>query len=141
MQWWRQGGIRTVIDLIWLSPLLIDEDDGHQDDDLSHNAKEGPESSQATANTQVDLVGGCAKFIGSRADVVSDVTFDVQVIKGQNGLVRSTPDLIFVASAVDDWLRVMLKQQVSNKNTKTDVTNLHHFISQLKYHTHITCNI
>lgn len=101
MRWW-QGDIRTIIDLIRLSPLLIDEDDGHQDDDLSHNAKEGPESSQTTTDTQVDLVSNCAKFIGSRADVVSDVAFHVQIIDGQNGLVRGALDLILDAGAVGD---------------------------------------
>lgn len=110
MWWWKQQrGVRTVVDLIGLSPLLVDKDDGHQDDDLGHNAKEGPESSQATAHTQVNFVGGCAEFIGSRAHVVSNVVFDAQVIDGQNGLVRGALDLIFVACAIDDRLRVMFQ--------------------------------
>lgn len=105
----KKSGVRTIGDLIRLSPLLIDEDDGHQDDDLGHNAKEGPEGSQAAADTQVDLVGVCAKLIGSRARVVTNVVFDAQIINSQNSLVRGALDLIFVGSAIEDGLRVMLK--------------------------------
>lgn len=76
----------------------------------------------------MDLVTGCAKFIGPRADVVSDVLFDAQVINGQSGLVGGALDLIFVASAIDDGLRVMFKQQVSNANSTTGVAILHYFI-------------
>lgn len=110
--------VHTVIDLIWLSPLLIDEDDGHQDDDLSHNAQERPECSPTTAYTQVDLVSGCTEFTGSRTDVVSNVSFNVQVINRQSGLVWGAFDFIFVGSPVDDWLKVRFKQQVSIKNTE-----------------------
>lgn len=133
MWWRRQSKPRTVIDLIWLSPLLVDKDDGHQDDDLGHNTQEGPESSEAAADTQVDLVGGWAKFVGARADVVSHVSFDVQVINGESGIVRGAPDLVLVAGAVDDWLRVMLKQQVSEN--RCDHSGLCHFIIQVfRYH-------
>lgn len=38
----REHVWRTIIDLIGLSPLLVDEDDGHQYDDLSHDPQEGP---------------------------------------------------------------------------------------------------
>lgn len=107
--------VRTVINFIRLSPLLIDEDDCHKDDDLSHNTKEGPKSSQATADTQVDLVFVCAKFIGSRADVVCNILFDAQVIEGQGGLVRHALDLIFVTSAIGNRLRVMLEKQNREK--------------------------
>lgn len=131
--WWRrQSETRTVIDLIWLSPLLVDKDDGHQDDDLSHNTEEGPESSEAAADTQVDLIGVWAEFVVSRADVVSHVSFDVQVINGESGIVRGAPDLILVAGAVD-VLRVILKQQVS-KNRR-DHSGLCYFIIQVfRYH-------
>ena len=128
---WKKSGVRTVGDLIGLSPLLIDEDDGHQDDDLGHNAKERPEGSQAAADTQVDLVGVCAKLIGSRAGVVTNVVFDAQIINSQNSLVRGALDLIFVGSAIDDGLRVMLKWQVSNASC----------ILQLKYRKYITFNL
>lgn len=67
----------------------------------------------------MDLVADCAKFVGPRADVVSDVVFDAQVINGQSGLVGGALDLIFVASAVDDGLRVMFKHQVSNAKSNT----------------------
>lgn len=117
----------TVIDFIWLSPLFIDEDDGHQDDDLSHDAEEGPESSQAAADTQMDLIGSCAEFIGTRADVVSNVTFNAKVIDYHSGLVGGGLDLIFVSGAIDDWLKnnVKKKKQVRNK----DMTILHNFTS------------
>ncbi len=115
---WGQRGVHTVIDLIRPSPLFVDEYDCHQDDDLGNNAKKGPQSSQATADTQVDLVAHCAEFVGPRADVISDVTFDAQVINGQSGLVGGALDLIFVASAVEDGLRVMFKHQVSNAKSK-----------------------
>lgn len=73
----RAHSLRTISNLIRLSPLLIDEDDGDQDDDLSHNAQEGPEGGQAAADTQVDLVGGGAKFAGSGTDVISHVLIHV----------------------------------------------------------------
>lgn len=57
----------------------------------------------------MDLVGVCAEFVGSGADVVSDVAFDAQIINGQSGLVGGALDLIFVGSAVDDRLRVIFK--------------------------------
>lgn len=102
MWWCGQSETRTVIDLIWLSPLLVDKDDGHQDDDLSHNTEEGPESGEAAADTQVDLVGGLAKFVASRADVVPHVGFDAQVINGESGIVRGALDLKPVVGAVGD---------------------------------------
>lgn len=80
----------------------------------------------------MDPVTGCAKFIGSRADVVSNVFFDVQVLNDQRGLVRGALYLIFLASAVDDRLRVIFKQQVSytksDTNSKTGVTILPNLI-------------
>lgn len=127
---WRRWSVRTIVDLIRLSPLLVDEDDGHQDDDLGHDAEERPQSSKATADTQVDLVANCAEFIGSGAKVVSDVFFHVQVVDGQDGLVGGALDLIFVSSAIDDGL---LKQQVSVVNRCGDtrhlqLLNLLHFL-------------
>lgn len=97
--------IHTVVDLIRLSPLLVDKDDCHKDDDLSHNAKEGPESSQATADTQGDLVTDGAKFIGSRANVGSNIILNAQLIDGQYGLVGGALDLISVTSAVENRLK------------------------------------
>lgn len=107
--------IHTVIDLIRLSPLLIDEDYGHEDDDLSHNAKKRPESSQTTADTQVDLVVGGAQITGSRAPVVSKVIVNVQVTDGQTGLVVGVLDRIFLSGAIGETLRIIFEQQVSNK--------------------------
>lgn len=92
---------RSVIDLIGLSPLLIDKDYRDKDDDLCHDAKKGPESSQATADTQVDFVSSYAEFVTSRANVVPEVTVDVQVVNGQTGLVGGILDLIFVSSIGD----------------------------------------
>lgn len=104
----------TVSDLIRLSPLLVDEDDGHEDDDLGHDAEEGPESGQATTDTQQDLILAGAEIIGSSAGIVSDVLFDVQVVDGQSGLVWGALDLIFIASAIDDWLKLKFKREKSN---------------------------
>lgn len=53
----------------------------------------------------MDLVRGCADFIHSGADVVSDVALDVQVGYGQTGPVRGALDLIFVASSIGDGLK------------------------------------
>lgn len=55
--------MHTVVNLVRLSPLLVDEDDGDEDDDLSHNAQEGPESSKAATHTQMDFVGSTANFV------------------------------------------------------------------------------
>lgn len=104
-EWCRGHSIHTVIDLIRLSPLLIDKDYRDKDDDLCHDAKKGPESSQATADTQVDFVSSHAEFVTSRANVVPEVTVDVQVVNGQTGLVGGILDLIFVSS-IGDTLRV-----------------------------------
>lgn len=100
----RQPDIRTICDLIRLSPLLIDEDDSHKNDDLSHYAKEGPQSSQTTADTQMNLVTVFANFVDSRAYVVPNVILDAQVIDGESGFVRGALDLKFVISPID-WLR------------------------------------
>lgn len=106
MLWWGcDGAERTVIDLIGLSPLLVDEDDGHQDDDLGHDAQEGPEGGQAAADAQVDLVADAAEVVGGVADVVSDVRLDVQVVDGQGGLVGGALDLVLVTCAIDDRLK------------------------------------
>lgn len=112
--WCRGHSIHTVIDLIGLSPLLIDKDYRDKDDDLCHDAKKGPESSQATADTQVDFVSSYAEVVTSRANVVPEVTVDVQVVNGQTGLVGGILDLIF-DSSIGDTLRVIFKKQVSNK--------------------------
>lgn len=50
----------------------------------------------------MDPVTARAEFITSKADVVSNVVFDAQVINDQSGFVRGALDLIFVTSAVDD---------------------------------------
>lgn len=97
--------VLTIIDLIGLSPLLVDEDDGHQYDDLSHDSQEGPEGGPAAAHAQVDLVLGRADFIHSGADVVSDIALNVQVGNGQTGPVWGALDLIFVAGSIGDGLK------------------------------------
>lgn len=102
--------LRTVIDLIRLSPLLVDEDDADQDDDLCHDAQEGPEGGQAAADTQVDLVEGRVHFSGTVAHVVAHVHGDVQVIDGQGGPVGGALDLIPV-STVGDGLRMTNREQ------------------------------
>lgn len=96
---------RTVVDLVGLSPLLVDEDDGHQDDDLGHDAQEGPQRGQAAADAQVDLVAGAAEVVAAEADVVRDVRLHVQVADGQGGFLGGALDLILVAGAVDDGLK------------------------------------
>lgn len=103
MLWWGcDGAERTVIDLIGLSPLLVDENDGHQDDDLGHDAQEGPQGGQAAANAQVDRVTDAAEVVGAEADVVSDVRLDVQVADGQGGLLGGALDFVLVTCAVSD---------------------------------------
>lgn len=97
--------VRTVGDLIGLSPLLVDEDDGHKDDDLGHDPQEGPQGGPAAADAQVDGVRGRADFAHAGADVVADVAFNVQVVDGQAGPVGGALDLVFVAGSVDDGLR------------------------------------
>lgn len=97
--------LRTVVDLIRLSPLLVDEDDADQDDDLGHDAQEGPEGGQAATDAQVDLVEGRAHFAGTVAHVVAHVHGDVQVVDGQGGPVGGALDLIPV-STVGDGLRM-----------------------------------
>lgn len=101
--------LHTIINLIGLSPFLINEDDGHEDDDLSNNPEEGPQSSQATAHTQVDFVRVRADFIGSSTDVVSNVRLDVQIIDGQHRLVGGALYLVSVTGAVANQLRVKLE--------------------------------
>lgn len=53
----------------------------------------------------MDLIGRCAEFIATRADVVSNVIFDAQVIDCHSGLVGSGLDLVFVTGAINDWLK------------------------------------
>lgn len=43
-----------------------------------------------------------AELIGPKADVISNVSIDAQVIYGQSGLVRGALDLVFVTCAIDD---------------------------------------
>ncbi|TNN49507.1 hypothetical protein EYF80_040301 [Liparis tanakae] len=62
-----------------------DEDDGHQDDDLGHDAEEGPEGGQPAADAQVDLVSVGAQLVGPGAHVVADVVLDAQVVDGPVG--------------------------------------------------------
>lgn len=102
---------RTIIDLIRLSPLLVDEDDGHQYDDLSHDPQEGPQGGPAAADAQVDLVEGRANLAHSGAHVVSDVALDAQLVDGQAGPVWGALDLV-LAGPIDDGL-LGVKQQVS----------------------------
>lgn len=84
----------TVIDLVRLSLLLVDEDDGDKDDDLSHDAEEGPEGSQAAAHTQMDLGGFVAQIILSKAFIVTHILVDVKVINSESGIVRIALDRI-----------------------------------------------
>lgn len=116
--WWGCCEERTVIDLIGLSPLLVDEDDGHQHDHLGHDAKEGPEGGQAAANAQVDLVAGTAQVVAADADVVSDVCLDVQVADGQGCLVGGALDLILVTCAVDEWLKGIVLKEKKKKQVR-----------------------
>lgn len=57
----------------------------------------------------MDLVAVFAEFVGSMADVVPDVFFNVQVMDGQRGLVRCALDLVFVASAIDNRLGLLFE--------------------------------
>lgn len=53
----------------------------------------------------MDLVTDGAKFIGSRANVVSNIILNAQIIDGQYGLVGGALDLISVTSAVENRLK------------------------------------
>jgi len=100
----------TIVDLIRLSPLLIYEDDGDQDDNLSHNAKEGPEGSQAAADAQMDLVDVLTNLIDSQTHVVAHVLFNVQVQDHQSCPIRGALDLIFVwTGAIGDSLSLLIR--------------------------------
>lgn len=85
--------MHTVINLIRLSPLLVDEDDGDEDDDLSHNAQEGPESSQAATHTQVDLVDSLLQPIYPPALIISSILI-IQVLDDQCGIAGCALDWI-----------------------------------------------
>lgn len=67
----------TVGDLVRLSLLLVDEDDGDEDDDLGHDAQEGPQGGQAAAHTQLDLGCGHVSVDGTLAHVVAHVGLHV----------------------------------------------------------------
>lgn len=79
----------------------------------------------------MDLIGSCADFVGTRADVVSNVTFNVQVIDYHSGLVGGGLDFIFVSGAINNWLNNNVKKTKQKKTGKKqkDMTILHHFIS------------
>ncbi len=52
----KQLASHTIIDLVWLSPLLVDEDDGDENDDFSNNAEEWPKGGQLATHTQLNLI-------------------------------------------------------------------------------------
>ena len=95
----------TVLDLVGLSPLLVDEDDGDQDDDLDHDAQEGPDGGQPAADTQLDAVAGGAQLADPGAHVLSLVQLYVQAHDVQGRLVGGALDLVLVCGVVDDGLK------------------------------------
>ncbi len=100
----KQLASHTVIDLVWLSPLLVDEDDGDENNDLSDNAEEWPKGGQLATHTQLNLIASWSYFIGTLALVHAHVLVDVQIIHVQRGLVGTVLDLILVNSAIDNGL-------------------------------------
>lgn len=62
----------------------------------------------------MDLVTDCAEFVGSRANVVSNIILNAQLIDGQYGLVVGALYLISVTSAVEN----RLKQKMNLSMTK-----------------------
>ena len=95
----------TVLDLVGLSPLLVDEDDGDQDDDLNHDAQEGPDGGQPAADTQLDAVAGGAQLADTGAHVLSLVQLYVQGHDGQGSLVGGALDLVLFFGVVGDGLK------------------------------------
>lgn len=94
----------TVSDLVRLSLLLVDEDDGDEDDDLSDNAEEWPQGSQLAAHTQLNLIVGFSRITDAEALIHAHVLFNVQIFYVQRGLVGGVLDLILVISAIDNGL-------------------------------------
>ena len=115
---WRRLAL-TVGDLVRLSLLLVDEDDGDEDDDLSHNAQEGPEGGQAAAHAQVDFACGRSQLICALAHIVAHVLGDVQRVDVQGGLVRLALDLVPISS-VADGLRCTHISHDKNSKTHTN---------------------
>lgn len=68
----------TVRNLIWLPPLLVDEDDGDKDEDFCHDAQEGPERCQAAADAQVHRGLPHAEGVGAIAEIISCVLLNIQ---------------------------------------------------------------
>lgn len=68
----------TVRNLIWLPPLLIDEDDGDQNEDFCHDAQEGPERCQAAADAQVHRGIAGAVGVGAIAEIIACVLLNIQ---------------------------------------------------------------
>lgn len=93
---------RTVGDLVGLSPLLVDEDDGHEDNDLGDDAEERPQGGQAAAHAQLDFIIVCSQLICAVALVVAHVGVHVQVLHVQSGLVGGVLDFILIVCAVRD---------------------------------------
>lgn len=81
----------TVVNFVWLSPLLINKNDCDQDNDLGHNAQERPEGSQTATYTQVDGDRMPAQNVIPIALVISGIG-DLQAIDGQSGIVRCALD-------------------------------------------------
>lgn len=73
-----QVPLLTVRNLIWLPPLLIDEDDGDENEDFCHDAQEGPERCQAAADTQVHRGTPGAVGVGAVAGILACVLLNIQ---------------------------------------------------------------
>ena len=93
------------MDLVGLSPLLVDEDDGDQDDDLHHDAQEGPDGSQPAADTQLDAVAAGPQVANPDAHVLPLIQLYAQVRDGQGRLVGGALDLVLFCCVVDDGLK------------------------------------
>ena len=94
----------TVRDLVGLSPLLIDEDDRHQDQHLGHDAQERPQGCQAAANPQAHHRAPFAQLVGAVAHVLARVLLEVQGDDPQVRPVAFRLDEEPLLGAVDDGL-------------------------------------
>lgn len=95
----------TVADLVRLPALLVNEDDCDEDDDLRHDAQEGPEGGQPTAHAQLNAVLLCAELADPATNVCGGVELDVQIRDNQGGLVGRALYLVFFSVVGDYFLR------------------------------------
>lgn len=80
-------GALTVGNFVRPLPLLVDDDDDHQDHDLCQDAQEGPQRGQVAAHAQDGGDRHGAHLVGGVALVLAGVLVDLQVCDAQLGVV------------------------------------------------------